>query len=125
VLGLKPDKRPGDSIEHGELKLLYQAAVDACGPGQEPTCDLADALLNLAQLQMTGAWHTLPDLLTCLSTDQLEIQETSKINLQDGLLSGLTQLAGKAALGSAKNFLDKSLDKAGFDGVASPYIVIV
>jgi hypothetical protein len=81
-------------------------------PGQEPICDLADNLIVLAESQLVGPWHTLPDVLTCLSTEQLS-RKAKDGTPPDGIGSGLAQMAGKAALGSLKQFVDKGLDQVG------------
>jgi hypothetical protein len=72
----------------------------------------ADALIRYSELELEGPWHTLPDLLTCLSTQQLSNQENEGAP-PDGFVSSLAQMAGKAALGFLKQFVDKNLDQVG------------
>lgn len=112
-------KQPGDSITRDELREVYREAVDACMPGQEPVLELAGGLSQIAELGLVGPWHTLPDLLACLATKQLSEPFNSDSSSQDGILSGLTHMAGQAALGLVEKSIDMAVDKVGAVGGVS------
>lgn len=64
LLQRSPTVLPGGTISKAELQGLAQAAsTSAAGR-------FASMLFGFARVQLDGPWHTLPDLLTCLSTSQ-------------------------------------------------------
>lgn len=73
-----------------------------------PIASLASDLHRFCQLELSGNWHTLPDLMTCLCTDQFK-SESDQSSKEDSLLSSLAKSAGRAVLGSLQQMGEPAL----------------
>lgn len=78
-------------------------AAETCQGSDLLVVQLVVDLIRLANQQQTGPWHTLPDLLTCLSTDQFKgntaQHQRGQAKHQAGFIQGLAIKAGQALLG--------------------------
>jgi hypothetical protein len=82
LLNQAPTRKPGDTISEQQLQQLMTEAI-AKG-SRSPACSLAERLVALATTTLVGSWHTLPDLVTCLSTNQA--WNSSQAGLFEGLI---------------------------------------
>jgi hypothetical protein len=71
LLNQEPTRKPGDTITERQLQQLMTEAKALCI--QNPACVFAEQLVNLSSSEFVGMWHTMPDLVTCLSTEQFSL----------------------------------------------------
>jgi hypothetical protein len=83
--------------QSSDLELWCKAAAAACTGSNLLLCSLADKLVDFAGLQLTGPWHTLPDLITCLVDDQF-VPEDGEDEDKGGVFGNLAKKAGRSLL---------------------------
>jgi hypothetical protein len=115
LLDLPAALQPGDNISNQELQMVQvQAAGHARLKGQQGAAKVADALLILFSTELEGEWHTMPDLITLLTTQWFlpRFSSDGSNSSKPGWLQSLGKMAGDSAMRTAYRWSSAGLRHA-------------